>query len=232
LLATLLTLLAAQALAETSSPPASGPPRVGVEQVFIAPSGEAFRVPANAPYPVADWFARADADHDGKLTEAEFTADFLRFVASLDLDHDGTIDGIELERYEAAMGSVLRTSTFDGNWGMKHEDDGDSRQSAATLGSYMADAPQGAGRFDLLRIPEPVAAMDTALNGRINRQEVKDAAEYRFSLLDKRQHGYLLLSELPESWAQRHRIDDQRRGKRSGPGGGHRQRGGSGGLGH
>ena len=110
MLAALMALLAAQALPDAPpSPPPAEPARSGVQQIFIAPSGESFRAPASEPYPVAAWFARADADHDGKLTESEFIADFMRFFASLDIDHDGTINGQELQRYEAAMGSELRT---------------------------------------------------------------------------------------------------------------------------
>src|ERR1700712_1324954 len=101
-------LLAAHAWPGLPPPPAapslavypSATPRAALQQIFIAPSGEIFRAPADTVYPVADWFARADADHDGKLTETEFVADFLRFSTSLDLDHDGVIDGKELNRYE------------------------------------------------------------------------------------------------------------------------------------
>jgi hypothetical protein len=82
------------------------------------------------------------------------------------------------------------------------------------------DQARGAGRFDLLRIPQPIAAMDAGLNGRISRQEAEDAASWRFSLLDTKKRGYLVLAELPETFAQGHRIDQQRRGRR----GGHRPR--------
>ena len=77
--------------------------------------------------------------------------------------------------------------------------------------------PRGAGRFDFLRIPEPVAAMDTGLNGRISRQEALDAASYRFSLLDAKHRGYLVEAELPETFAQRNRVNGERRGKRGSP---------------
>ncbi len=224
MLAALVTLLAAVAPAGT--PPT---PRPGLQQIFIAPSGEIFRAPAEAPYPVADWFARADADHDGKLTEAEFVADFLRVFASLDLDHDGIIDGKELNRYEEALAPELHTSSYDGDWGVKHSDDDSGSGGNAerhTLGSFMdKDSPQGAGRFDLLRIPEPVASMDTNLNGRITRQEAQDAAEYRFSVLDAHQHGFVTLAELPESYAQHHHVDGHRAG--SGKSHGHGRRGGA-----
>ena len=197
MLAAVLTLLAAEALDDA-------PPKAGLQQIFIAPSGELYRAPAEAPYPVANWFARADADHDGKLTEGEFVADFLRFFATLDLDHDGIVDGRELSRYEEVLAPELHTSSYDGSSPAKHE-----------LGSFMGkDDPQGAGRFDLLRVPEPVASMDTNLNGRITREEAQDAAEYRFSVLDAHQHGFLLVTDLPESYAQHHRIDNHRAGSR------------------
>jgi hypothetical protein len=202
--------LAAQALqASPPSQPSPPPPaeHVGRLQIFIAPSGEPFRAPSDAPYPVADWFARADANHDGKLTESEFVADFLRFFASLDLDHDGQIDGSEIERYEAAT-PELRTGGFAGVLGGSGSSDEEGGESAPArrVGSYMgANDPQGAGRFDLLRIPEPVASMDTELKGRISRAQAQDAAEYRFSLLDVQHRGYLLLSDLPETYAQQHR---------------------------
>lgn len=223
MLLALITLLATQApagLPPADLPPAE-PPRPGLQQIFIAPSGEEFRAPSGAPYPVADWFARADTDHDGKLTESEFTADVLQYFARLDLDHDGTIDGRELQAYEDAMASELHTGAF-GGYGATGSSSGDdvympdsdirmTRRSGSGL-----DQARGAGRFDLLRIPEPIASMDVGLNGRISRQEAEDAAAYRFSMLDMKKRGYLLLAELPETFAQGHRVDDRRRGRRSG----------------
>lgn len=215
MIATMLALLAAQGLPDA-------PSRQGLQQIFIAPSGEAFRAPAEAPYPVADWFARADTDHDGKLSEAEFDADFLSYFAKLDLNHDGTIDGQELAAYEASMASELHTSNFSGYAAYSTTSDQpddvtgpDSNIRISRKRSSGLDAPRGAGRFDFLRIPQPVAAMDAGLNGRISRAEALDAATYRYSLLDPKQRGYLTLAELPETFAQRSRIGGEKRGKRS-----------------
>lgn len=221
-LAALITLLAAQAVGNL--PPEdlpAKPPSPGLEQIFIAPSGEEFRAPSGAPYPVADWFARADADHDGKLTEGEFTADVMQYFARLDLNHDGTIDGRELQAYEDAMASELHTGNFGGYGptGGGRDDDvympGSDIRISRRSGSWL-DQARGAGRFDLLRIPQPIAAMDVGLNGRISRQEAEDAAAYRFSMLDMKKQGYLLFADLPETFAQGHRIDDRRRGRRNG----------------
>lgn len=218
MLATVLALLAAQTAPQTSSAPGEPAPG-GLQQIFIAPSGEEFRAPSNAPYPVADWFARADADHDGKLTESEFTADVLQYFAKLDVNHDGSIDGRELQAYEDAMASELHTGAF-GGYGVTGSGRGDdvympgSDIRMSPRGGSGLDAPRGAGRFDLLRIPQPIAAMDSGLNGRISRQEAADAASYRFSLLDARKRGYLLLAELPETFAQGHRVGGERRGRK------------------
>ncbi|MDB5724908.1 MAG: hypothetical protein JWQ16_1662 [Novosphingobium sp.] len=232
-----LALLAAQALPDAPPPAPAAPPTLavypsalpksGLQQIFIAPSGEVFRAAADAAYPVADWFARADTDHDGKLTETEFVADVVRYFTTLDLDHDGVVDGREVARYEEALAPELHTSSFDGNWGAKSSDDeAGAAKPRNSLGSYMdKDSPQGAGRFDLLRIPEPVASMDTNLNGRITRTEANDAAEYRFSVLDTQQRGYLTLAELPVSYAQHHKIDNRRAGSTRKHGGGRRDGG-------
>ena len=219
--------------------PAGEVPRHNMRrQVFIAPSGEPFRAPIDAPYPVVDWFQRADSNHDGKLTEAEFTADFLRFAVTLDTNHDGIIDSAELEIYETTIAPEVHTEDSGGGggpggaggWGGEggrggkgeggaggrhgggghghghHGGGGESDNSAGSGGHTRQgdDRPRGAGRYGIITLPEPVAAMATDLNVRISRAEVREAAAYRFSLLDTQQAGFLVLSELPETFAQAH----------------------------
>src|SRR5438270_302720 len=94
-------------LAQASAPP---PDQVDTtrrawydHQTFIAPSGEPFHAPAEAPYPSVQWFTEADTNHDGKLTSVEFTADFLRFFDRLDANRDGVIDSAELDAYEKVV---------------------------------------------------------------------------------------------------------------------------------
>jgi hypothetical protein len=70
---------------------------------FLSPAGEPFRITAGGPSPLATWFAGADADHDGVLTFAEFRADFRRFFATLDTNHDGEIAPDEVTRYETEI---------------------------------------------------------------------------------------------------------------------------------
>ncbi|MFI4950775.1 MAG: hypothetical protein ACHP7A_07020, partial [Caulobacterales bacterium] len=65
-----------------------GPART---RLFISPSGEPFR----GENGLGDWLTRADADHDGAVTLAEFRADALHFFKVLDVNGDGVIAGFE-----------------------------------------------------------------------------------------------------------------------------------------
>ena len=93
----------------TGAPAAApGPVRRYHDQLFIAPSGEPFRAARGEPYPVDVWFARADADHDGKLTRSEFRRDFMTYFAVLDVNHDGIVDAKEITRYEEDLVPEVR----------------------------------------------------------------------------------------------------------------------------
>lgn len=96
-----LALFPAALAAQAAPPPGGfhhGPPHGS--RLFISPMGEPFR---DAPDNAAAWFAQADADHDGRLTLAEFRSDAMRFFASLDLDHDREIGPEEVEHYEQVI---------------------------------------------------------------------------------------------------------------------------------
>ena len=56
--------------------------------------------------------------------------------------------------------------------------------------------PQGAARYSLLNMPEPVAAADTDFNRAITLEEFRQAAIARFGLLDSRHQGRLTLAQL------------------------------------
>ena len=210
----------------------------GREQIFIAPSGEPFRVSGDAPYPVAQWFSGADKNGDGKLDLAEFTADFLRFFDELDVDHDGWIDSAERFRYENQIAPETLGNTSDHvNAFANDADDSDIAGEGAAAEGAVSPAkplygsnPTGAARFDLLGLPEPVAAMDTELRGRISRRVAEQAAHDRFALLDQQHRGYLTLDGLPPTFAKRGGSGErQRRG--GGRRGGHTGHGGYGGGG-
>lgn len=68
--------------------------------LFISPHGEPFRAALAEPYPVANWFHRADKNGDGKIDHAEFLADAELFFAVLDRNKDGILDPYEISIYE------------------------------------------------------------------------------------------------------------------------------------
>lgn len=205
-----ILLLSAQTAAPAAAEAPSGRPRI-----FIAPSGEPFHTYGTDP--VAQWFAGADKNGDGKLDLAEFTADFLRFFDQLDVNHDGAIDGIERTRYENQVAPETLGGSFieevqqdDGDQGGAGVDGfGGDDSGASTVSKpkpLYGSNPTGAARFDLLGLPEPVAAMDTELRGRITRKMATEAAQLRFNVLDSLHRGYLTLDELPATYAESHRA--------------------------
>jgi hypothetical protein len=205
----MIAILPLLLLAAAGDPPAAGEAARGPMQVFIAPSGEPFRAQGDAPYPVAAWFAGADKNGDGKLDSAEFAADFLRFFDTLDQNHDGAIDSVEKARYE----NEVVPETLGGSWYPKSQ----AQTNAEWNSSFGEDVnlphvdrpsrdsrevPIGAARFDLLGLPEPVAAMDLEVRGRISRRMAGDVAQMRFNQLDPQHRGYLTLDQLPRTPAE------------------------------
>jgi Ca2+-binding EF-hand superfamily protein len=180
---------------------------------FISPMGEPFRSRTANDDTVADWFNQADRNHDGYLTEDEMVADAERFFATLDTNHDGQIDPDELTHYEwqvapeiqvnsrqrPARGEKATPETRGGNDGLGDDgDEGrDGRKKRRRGDEFATDyGPQGAARYSLLNIPEPVAAADADFNRAITLQEFRDAARARFRLLDTRHQGKVTLQEL------------------------------------
>lgn len=176
---------------------------------FISPMGEPFRAHRATDDTLADWFYQADRNRDGVLTAAEMQADAERFFAVLDSDHDGEIDPDELTQYEDEIAPdvqvMSRTKRVPGQAApaaapvdpdsdrprdrkRRREDD------YASLG--LGGALQGAARYSLLNLPEPVAAADTDFNRAISLDEFRQAAIARFQLLDSAHQGRLTLSQL------------------------------------
>jgi EF hand domain-containing protein len=176
---------------------------------FISPMGEPFRSRSPSDDTLANWFAQADRDHDGALTTAEMLADAERFFATLDTNHDGQIDPDELAHYEYEVAPEIQVMTKTRRAAgqppsaVDQSDSGDDRSGGwrrkrmnddVMLG--MAGALQGAARYALLNIPEPVAAADTDFNRLISREEFRQAALARFQLLDSAHRGVLTLAQL------------------------------------
>ena len=201
---------------------------------FISPMGEPFRAHTATDDTLADWFYGADVDRDGALTAAEMEADAERFFAKLDTNHDGQIDPEELAQYEYEVAPEIqvmsRTRRAPGQPAPVAEksdpddldafrDDSQDRakrrafreEEYANLG--FGGGLEGAARYSLLNIPEPVAAADTDLNRLITPQEFKQAALARFQLLDKAHAGRLGLAQLeamphvPDPNARHRKVD-------------------------
>jgi hypothetical protein len=196
--------------------------------LFISPSGEPFRAGPGEPYPVAKWFAGADKKGDGRLDRAAFRADAKRFFDVLDKNHDGVIDGFELNDYEQQIAPEISgaygAASGDGRRrGRPDADGGDGPRGGRRggldgggLGAGGAAVLQGAAPFDLLAEPEPVAACDLDLSGHITLEEFLTVADRRFDKLDVKQQGYLTLADLPKTQAQL-MAEGLKRGKRQGP---------------
>ena len=193
-------------------PPPPGPPPL---QLFISPAGEPFRAEPDTPYPVAAWFSRADADHDGQLTRAEFTADALGFFDQLDSDRNQIVDGFENARYEREVAPEILgimpapNSGPKGPWFSVRPRGGGQRgaepESAPLPRQRGAPPParrQGAAQYALLNEPHPVRGADADLDQRVSRLEAETAARRRFALLDQDGDRHLLLADLPRTAAQ------------------------------
>ncbi|CAN5358184.1 EF-hand domain protein [soil metagenome] len=191
-----------------------GRPGGGGRLVFISPAGEPFRAAHDAPYPVAAWFAGADTDHDGKLTRAEFLADADRFFRVLDENHDGVIDGFEVQAYEQKIAPEILPEIGRLRAGEGQDDSlfkaGGARRDRRNAGrepqggkSQRVQAAdhggQGAGLYGFFTEPQPVAAADADFDGKITPKEWRAKAERAFDRLDVTKAGSLTLATLPKT---------------------------------
>jgi Ca2+-binding EF-hand superfamily protein len=179
---------------------AAAAPRDTRPTVFLSPAGEPFRADAGKPYPVSAWFAQADADHDGKLTREEFRADFARFFKVLDENHDGVIDGVELQRYEQQIAPEVlpRLAQVQGGYPGERGGPGEKRLAEAPRAKG-GEELDGAPAYSLFNVSEPVASADADFDGKITLEEFLRTADRRFDQLDKDKVGYLTLDRLPQT---------------------------------
>lgn len=170
--------------------------------------GEPFRPDGRDDDGLADWFRQADQNHDGRLTLEEMQADADRFFKTLDVNHDGEIDPDEISRYETAVAPEISSGHFDiasygggdspegqeGGRGGGHHRGGGGESAGFFRGAE--DQHQGAGRYGLLDLPEPVVSADSDFNRGVSRAEFQAAAGQRFLALDLDHKGYLTLPVL------------------------------------
>jgi len=177
---------------------------------FISPMGEPYRARNTADDTLAKWFAKADANHDGVLTALEMQADADRFFALLDTDGDGEIGPEELTRYEWEVAPEIQVNTKRKRQPGEKADAAEERarklQDEAADGDVPLpplpkrrreeDGMQGAARYALLNIPQPVAAADADFNRGVSRNEFREAAAARFTVLDTAHAGRIGLAQL------------------------------------
>lgn len=185
----LLSLVQVPAAAPAAQPPAAPVSAFHhARRLFISPMGEPFRSSSRDDDTLADWFEQADKNHDGRLTIEEMQQDAERFFAILDVNHDGEIDPDEVAHYENVVAPEVRT----GEHYSLAAIDGGGRTPGFFRGGD--DTHQGAGRYGLLDLPEPVVSADSDFNRGVSLAEFRQAAVQRFLALDLDHHGYLTLA--------------------------------------
>lgn len=172
---------------------------------FISPMGEPFRPPSSGEAPIARWFVQADRNRDGMLTVDEMQADAERFFARLDDNQDGQIDPDERRTYEQEIAPEIQVNS---DWRRQR---GEAKEKLDAHDGYHATGLQGAARYGILNIPQPVASADADFNRAVTLAEFKQAAAYRFTLLDSSGQGRIALPELME------RLPIRPKGKRAKP---------------
>lgn len=192
LLLSLAQITSATPLAPIAAPATSAPHRP--RRLFISPMGEPFRAKSRDDDTLADWFEQADKNHDGRLTIEEMQQDAERFFALLDVNHDGEIDPDEVARYEKVVAPEVGT----GEQFALGLDSGGEADSGRSKGFFRGgdDQHQGAARYGLLDLPEPVVSADTDFNRGVSLAEFRQAAVQRFLALDLDHRGYLTLAGL------------------------------------
>jgi hypothetical protein len=168
---------------------------------FISPMGEPFRGGPNRQAPIARWFERADANRDSVLSADEMQADADRFFKRLDSSHDGQIDPQEITAYEWEIAPDIQVNS---NWKRPRgqtaptagRDDRRRKGGGDVHDGYQIDGLQGAARYGLLNIPQPVASADADFNRVVTLTEFRQAASSRFRLLDSHGQGRVGLTEL------------------------------------
>jgi len=173
---------------------------------FVSPMGEPFRSRAPDDDPFARWFHQADGNQDGVLTADEMRFDAERFFSRLDGNRDGRIDSEERMTYESEIAPEVQSNS---QWKRTRQetaaearsgDDSDRRDRRRRwdkyIDGYQLDGLQGAARYGLLNIPEPVAGADADFDRFVSLEEFRRAAAYRFQLLDSDRSGRLTLPNL------------------------------------
>ena len=205
-----LTLMIVPILAAAAAGAADEPPIMVTGRSwapFISPMGEPFRARTPGEDTLARWFNQADRNRDGVLTPDEMEADADRFFGRLDTDRNGRIEPEEVMQYEWELAPEIQVAS---RWKRSRPAAGGAPTSGGKTtrrsdpaehvpsSDGLAYGLQGAARYALLNIPQPVAAADADFDRAITLDEFRNAARHRFQLLDSERQGRLTLQGLAE----------------------------------
>lgn len=168
--------------------------RPGIRYSAVSPLGEPLSAPtADAEAyrtTMRDWFARTDANRDGKLSRAEFMAETARVFPLYDLNHDGYITSFELTQYRVSL--PTHTPPADTGRRVRPGRVDLTPDEAATVRT------DGRGRPDYRIGIDPVMGADSNSDFRVTLEELQAEAERRFTLMDKNGDGAISLPEFLE----------------------------------
>ncbi len=200
-----------------------------LNNLFVSPCGEPFMGPVSKAYPVVQWFERVDANKDGKIDKAEFTADAEAFFKRLDINADGMLTSDEIYVYEhkivpeilnrgsaSLKSGIIRVSMQDlstvgsiaNSMPNVSVDPGGSRttetqeKDAADQDKLRAALAQGAAFYTFFSDPEPVMSADRNFDFKISHKEFMDQSDRHFARLDPKGKGFLTLADLPKTPAE------------------------------
>jgi hypothetical protein len=208
----LAAILAACASGGGHRRPRGGPPLAPL--LFISPHGEIFHGQRGGQSGLAHWFAQADRNRDGRVTEEEFLADAAGFFGKVDEDGDGRIVPSEVSDMQwkrapelvrgaapmEALGAATPASARQGGRG----DYGGREETPSGHGPReTAVRQQGAAAYGLLGEVEPVMAADSDLNQRVTKEEFAAAATRRFAILDTNGDGAITMDEAQKRFDER-----------------------------
>ena len=159
---------------------------------FISPMGEPFRSRSAEDDTMARWFQQSDQNGDSVLAEAEMGADALRFFKTLDADENGLVLPEEMVAYEWEVAPEVQVNS---RWRDVRGTSAAEKRAGRRSG-YDPDGLQGAARYALLNMPQPVAAADSNFDRAVTVGEFKVATAQRFQLLDTNSDSRLDLAEL------------------------------------
>lgn len=154
--------------------------------------------PAHCGDALDAWFDRADANHDGRLTLAEFEADAVRQFGVMDLRHDGKITAAELSTYRQSVMGGRYASISTPEAGARPRGtigDSEGREGAGFPGEGRRRHDEGAmprpdssGTMPADQ-PDPVMSADTDLDGSVTLEEFRALVRQNFADLDRDHAG-------------------------------------------